>query len=64
MENNPNSNEKLELKKDSIIKLIIHFFNDKKQFLASRLRNIIIKSHNIGIIKAEQKNYDTQYFGY
>lgn len=55
MENNPNSNEKLELKKDSIIKLIIHFFNDKKQFLASRLRNIIIKSHHIGIIKAEQK---------
>jgi magnesium and cobalt transporter len=56
MENKTNSTEKLELKKDSIIKLIMHFFNDKKQFLASKLRNIIIKSHNIGIIGVEQKS--------
>ena len=47
--------DKSELKKHSIIKLIIYCFNDKRRYFSSRLRNIIIKSYNIGIIGLEQK---------
>jgi CBS domain containing-hemolysin-like protein len=47
--------EKAELKKHSIIKLIFYFFNDKKKYISSKLRNFIIKSYNFSIIGLEQK---------
>jgi len=58
MESDPKSSQNNESKKDSLCKLIIRFFKNKKNYFASRLRNIIIKCYNIGVIGLEQKNYD------
>ena len=55
MEGQPKSLQKSEFKKDSIVKLIVSFFKDKRKYFASRLKNIIIKSYNIRIIGGEQK---------
>jgi CBS domain containing-hemolysin-like protein len=55
MESDPKSSQNNESKKDSLCKLIIRFFKNKKNYFASRLRNIIIKCYNIGVIGLEQK---------
>tara|TARA_B110000259_G_scaffold187234_1_gene240751 strand:+ start:3285 stop:4157 length:873 start_codon:yes stop_codon:yes gene_type:complete len=56
MDERPNLLHKSELKKDSIIKLIISFFKDKRSYFSSRLKNIIIKSYNVRVIGVEQKS--------
>jgi len=55
MEGRPKILNKSELKKDSMIKLIMSFFKDKRKYYASRLKNVIIKSYNARIIGVEQK---------
>ncbi|MFT4717794.1 MAG: magnesium and cobalt transporter [Rickettsiales bacterium] len=56
MDEHPSLLHKSELKKDSLIKLIISFFKDKRSYFSSRLKNIIIKSYNVRVIGVEQKS--------